>query len=417
MAESRSSSTRKPSYSKRSSDDRRPSDRKPPRAKRSEDSASEPKPWKSKNFEDRGERKPRFEDHGERKPREGRPDRGGDRKPRFEDRDDRKPRFEDRGERKPRFEDRGDRKPRFEDRPERGERKPRFEDRGDRKPRFEDRGNRRPRFEDRQDEFTPQERKSRKVPEGADRLDEIKACGINACRAIFKGRKTDLVRAYVTEENMQEFGDMLKWCAANKKAYHIVTSDDLNKISGSTHHEGVCVIAKAKASNWAAFQEKLAATKTKPALLLILEDVGNPHNVGAMVRSAAHFGVSAILAPGLESFKPSPALLRTAEGGTEHVDIIAAPALPDLVSELKKFGFKTLATAANGKDPLYSDDKQAIPSRTAFIIGNESRGISATARKLADSTISIPGSGVIESLNVSVAAAVLCGEFWRRYKA
>ncbi len=213
---------------------------------------------------------------------------------------------------------------------------------------------------------------------------------------------------------MNEFGDMLKWCASNKKAYHVVTSDDLNKISSSTHHEGVCVIAKTKAVSWPTLKVKLAAEKTATSLILILEDVGNPHNVGAIVRTAAHFGVSAILAPGLETFKPSPALLRTAEGGSEQVDIVATPALATLAVELRKLGFKILSTAANGKSQLYSDG--VLGARTALIIGNESRGISAEARKIADTTLAIPGSGTIDSLNVSAAAATLCSEFWRRHR-
>lgn len=274
--------------------------------------------------------------------------------------------------------------------------------------------NRKSKFE-RNDEQSFDEKSARKIPDGFDRLDEIKACGINACRAIFTARKNDLVRAYVTEETVTEFGDMLKFCAANKKAYHVVTTEDLNKISGSTHHEGVCVIAKSKAQSWQILQTKLAATKTEPALLLILEDVGNPHNVGAIIRSAAHFGVSAILAPGMDSFKPSSALLRTAEGGAEQVDVVATPDLSVIVTDLRKLGFKILATASNGKDKLYADG--AISARTALIIGNESRGISPNARKLADSTLSIPGNGTVESLNVSAATATLCSEFWRRHKS
>lgn len=386
MADSRSSSPRKSSHSK-------PYSKRPPQKKTVEGETSERKPWKPRTDDSArpARRGPPSGGHsgGDRKApnRDAKPRPYGDRPqaPRREARDDYRSR---------------DNKPRF-DKPER---KPQFE-----KPapkRFED--------ENGNEEWPVFERPSRKVPEGADRLDEIKACGVNACRAIYKARKSDIVRAYVTEETMNEFGDMLKWCAANKKAYHVVTHDDLNKISASTHHEGVCVIAKAKAASWPLLKIKLAGEKTAPALLLILEDVGNPHNVGAIVRSSAHFGVTAVLAPGLETFKPSPALLRTAEGGSEQVDIVATPALDVIAVELRKLGFKILATASNGKSQLYSDG--VVEARTALIIGNESRGISAEARKIADSTLAIPGSGTIDSLNVSAATAVLCSEFWRRHR-
>ncbi|MCX6124944.1 MAG: hypothetical protein NTV34_09385 [Proteobacteria bacterium] len=252
----------------------------------------------------------------------------------------------------------------------------------------------------------------RKVPDGSDRLDEIKACGLNACKAIFKARPKDLVRAYVTEETLAEFGEMLKYCSVNKKAYHVVRSDELNKISGSTHHEGVCVIAKVgPVPTWETLSGNFAANKTKPALLLILEDVGNPHNVGAIVRTAAHFGVTAILAADHETFKPSPSLLRTAEGGYESVVVTAAPALTDLIADLKKFNFEIIATAADAKSTIF--DEEALSPRVAMIIGNESKGVSAAAKKLADTTLSIPGTGKVDSLNVSAATAALCSEFWR----
>ena len=255
----------------------------------------------------------------------------------------------------------------------------------------------------------------RKVPEGSDRLDEIKACGLNACKAIFKARPKDLVRAYVTEETLTEFGEMLKYCSVNKKAYHVVRSDELNKISGSTHHEGVCVIAKVgPVPTWETLSGNFAANKTKPALLLILEDVGNPHNVGAIVRTAAHFGVTAILAADHETFKPSPSLLRTAEGGYESVVVTAAPALTDLIADLKKFNFEIIATAADAKSTIF--DEEALSPRVAIIIGNESKGVSAAAKKLANTTLSIPGTGKVDSLNVSAATAALCSEFWRAHR-
>ena len=455
MTEQRSSSTRKPSYSPRPSSDRRgpSSDRKSwkpreenndrPRAAGPRTDSRDAKP---RSFSDRPSTGSRpFNREGRpssdrpssgSRPfnREGRPasDRPAGARPfnredrpttaRSFNRDERSsvaPRS-DRNERPsaPRSFDRGARP--YQPRDDRSSApRPAYRDRADRSsaPREDQTNwyaeNRKSKFERSDDNRG--DKTERKIPEGFDRLDEIKACGINACRAIFNTRKNDLVRAYVTEETVTEFGDMLKFCAANKKAYHVVTSEDLNKISGSTHHEGVCVIAKTKAQSWQTLQTKLATQKAEPALLLLLEDVGNPHNVGAIVRTAAHFGVSAVLAPGTETFKPSSSLLRTAEGGAEQVDIVATPDLSVLVGELRKLGFKILATASNGKDKLYADG--AIPARTALIIGNESRGISSNARKLADSTLSIPGNGTVESLNVSAATATLCGEFWRRHKS
>ena len=299
-------------------------------------------------------------------------------------------------------------KPRnFEDRPS----KPRnFEDRPSKPRNFEDRPSKPRNFEDRPamtKETDP------KLSLGAGRLDEIKACGINACRAIFAKRRGDIVRVYVTEETKKEFSELLKWCAINRKSYHIVTDADMDKISSSTHHEGVCLIAKArKQASWDDCLETLTDSRAKAALFLILEDVGNPHNVGAIIRTAAHFQVDAILVPSKTTFKPSPALLRTAEGGSEFVDLITTPEMPVLAGQLRKAGISVLGTAANGKVDLYGTKE--LPKRMAIVIGNEARGLSPVTRKLVDDVIMIPGSGNIDSLNVSVATAVLLGECWRR---
>jgi RNA methyltransferase, TrmH family len=255
----------------------------------------------------------------------------------------------------------------------------------------------------------------RKVPEGVDRKDEIKACGINACKAIFKARPKDLVRAYVTEELVKEFSAMLRVCAADKKAYHIVTTADLAKISGSSHHEGVCVIAKAKkALDWSGLKAELSKNKRKSELVLILEDVANPHNVGAILRSAANFGVKAVLAPGVDFFKPSSALLRTAEGGEEALSVTGGPELKVIIDELKDLNFEIVAADSKAKTSLF--EEEALSPRVAFIIGNEGRGISPEAKKQSDQIISIPGTGAVESLNVSTATAVICSEFWRAHR-
>ncbi|MCX6119963.1 MAG: hypothetical protein NT027_20705 [Proteobacteria bacterium] len=253
----------------------------------------------------------------------------------------------------------------------------------------------------------------KRVPEGVDRKDEIKACGINACKAIFDARPNDIVRFYVTEELVKEFGKLLKYCAQKKKTYHIVSTADLAKISGSSHHEGVCMIAKARSGlSYPDILIELEATKSQKELVLILENVENPHNVGAIIRSAAHFGVKAIFAPNVDFFKPSASLLRTAEGGGEIVPVIGAPSMENLTKDLRAKGFKIIAADGQAKKShLFSS--ALLAQRVAVIVGNEGKGLSPEARKLTDGVFAIPGTGRVESLNVSTAVAVICAEFWR----
>jgi TrmH RNA methyltransferase len=257
---------------------------------------------------------------------------------------------------------------------------------------------------------------------------ENKVCGFHAVQALFAARPVDIVRVYVVEELVPKLSPLLKFCAKNKKAYHIVSEDDMRKVSGSTHHEGVCVIAKTRPkTSFETVISELALTARRGSdpvsteLLLILEDVSNPHNVGAIVRVAAHFGARYVLLPESQvrndvaaSAALSTALLRTAEGGGEAVSMVNGPAIDEMVKELMKVDVAVLATDVKAKQTIY--DTKSMPARLAIILGHEARGVSTLAKKSATSVAAIPGSGKVESLNVSAAAAVLCSEFYRRHQ-
>lgn len=248
--------------------------------------------------------------------------------------------------------------------------------------------------------------------------DEIKLCGVNACQKLYKTRAEDIIRVYLTEERTTEFAELIKSCARRRKAYHVVKREDLDKISGSSHHEGICILAKrAVPPTWEQFLRTLELNPSDPIFVMILEDVSNPHNIGAITRSAAHFGCRYILLPGEKSFKPSAALLRTAEGGGEHVEFIAAPSIGVVATELRLRHLSVFGTAMKGRISLYhAGEKGALPPRLAVLFGNEAKGITADARKAVAGLIAVPGTGAVESLNVSVSAALIAGEYFRQHQ-
>jgi TrmH RNA methyltransferase len=247
--------------------------------------------------------------------------------------------------------------------------------------------------------------------------DEIKMCGYNACQKLYLTRAEDVIRVYLVESRLEEFSDLVKSCVRRRKAYHVVSPEDMEKISGSAHHEGVCIIAKRRIPpTWAELLKKLEESPEESALLMILEDVANPHNVGSITRSAAHFGCQFVILPNEKAFKPSAALLRTAEGGGEAVEFISAPSMNVIATELRQLGLTVLGTALKGRISLYQKgDAGKLPARLAVILGNEARGLSAEARKAATGMIAIPGTGTVESLNVGVAAALVAGEYFRQH--
>jgi tRNA G18 (ribose-2'-O)-methylase SpoU len=144
---------------------------------------------------------------------------------------------------------------------------------------------------------------------------------------------------------------------------------------------------------------------------LLLEGVGNPHNVGAVLRSAAHFGVDAVLVEDA-GYAQGGAAARVAEGAAETVRLVRFRGTARALGILKQAGFARVVTSSHAAQPLYAAE---IPEKAVFVFGAEGTGISEQATANADLALAIPGSGAVESLNVSVAAGVLLSELYRRH--
>ncbi|MDU7020263.1 MAG: tRNA/rRNA methyltransferase, partial [Enterobacter sp.] len=124
------------------------------------------------------------------------------------------------------------------------------------------------------------------------RAEETRVYGENACQALFQSRPECIVRAWFIQSVTPRFKEALRWMAANRKAYHVVDDAELTKASGTEHHGGVCFLIKKR--NGTTVQQWVSQADADDCVLA-LEDVGNPHNLGAMMRSCAHFGVKGVL--------------------------------------------------------------------------------------------------------------------------
>ena len=124
------------------------------------------------------------------------------------------------------------------------------------------------------------------------RAEETRVYGENACQALFQSRPDAIVRAWFVQSVTPRFKEALRWMAANRKAYHVVDEEELAKASGTEHHGGVCFLIKKR--NGTSVQQWVAKSGEDDCVLA-LEDAGNPHNLGAMIRSCAHFGVKGVV--------------------------------------------------------------------------------------------------------------------------
>ncbi|HEX4911399.1 MAG TPA: tRNA/rRNA methyltransferase [Permianibacter sp.] len=245
-------------------------------------------------------------------------------------------------------------------------------------------------------------------PENAQRRDETRIHGVNACKAFFAVRPQDLIRVYLTQARAPQFAEVMKHCVNERLAYHIIPDDELARAADTDHHEGVCFLVRKRTT--LTVDEWLATVPAKGSRrVLALENVGNPHNLGAILRTAAHFGVDAVL---INAGAPvhSGAVARTAEGGFEALTLVEYRDLPATFEKLSEAGFELIATSGEGDSGLFD---QKLPKRAVIWFGEEHSGLSDFVLEHADLALKIPGSGAVQSLNVSCAVAVVLAEWMR----
>jgi TrmH RNA methyltransferase len=235
--------------------------------------------------------------------------------------------------------------------------------------------------------------------------------GLNACLAAFAKRPGDLRKVYLDETRIGVLKPVLAWCVRRRLGYRIVEGADLEKLTGSRHHEGVAFEMLRTAP--VDLATLIAAEPRAPAasLLLWLDGVGNPHNLGALLRSAAHFGAGGVIVPASSALDVSGAAARVAEGAAEHVALARAPESVRARDALRKAGYTIAATVPRDGASLY---ETKLPQRLVAIFGAEREGMSAALIESADLRLTIPGTGAIESLNVAATVAVVLGEYGRQ---
>lgn len=241
----------------------------------------------------------------------------------------------------------------------------------------------------------------RPPPVRAAAREELRLYGVNAVQAAFARRPESIRKLYLSEQRIPQLQPLLAWCVRQRIGYRVVEEADLGKLAASSHHEGV--VADVLRSENFALGDWLEGLPPGPAVALWLDGVGNPHNFGAILRSAAHFGASAILQPPSSDLALSGAAARVAEGGAEHVSLVRLDGIEASMQALRSAGFQLAATLVSGGSDVFAT---TLPQRLVYVIGAEAQGMGAELANRCDLRLSIPGSGAVESLNVAAATAV-----------
>ena len=194
----------------------------------------------------------------------------------------------------------------------------------------------------------------------------------------------------------------------------VVVEADRRKLDGMsrTHaHQGV--IALAAMREYVSVQSLLsaAAAKGEPALLVVCDEISDPHNLGAILRTAECAGAHGVIIPKRRSAGLTAIVGKTSAGAVSYMPVARVANLPATLEELKKQGVWIYGTAADGTTDLYEAD---LKGPAAIVIGSEGNGMGRLVREKCDFLVSIPMKGHISSLNASAAAAILLYEAVRR---
>jgi TrmH RNA methyltransferase len=237
---------------------------------------------------------------------------------------------------------------------------------------------------------------------------EVRLYGLNAVQAVFATRPQAIRKLYLTEARIPHCKALLAWCVKHRIGYRVVTDADLNRLAASAHHEGV--VADVLRTEPLTLSDWLNTLPAGPAAALWLDGVGNPHNFGAILRAAAHFGVMAVLLPHTSPLTLSGAAARVAEGGAENVPLVRVSGCTEGIGPLHAAGFTLVATVIHDGASVFTAE---LPKRLIYVMGAENEGMNADLTAACDLRLSIPGTGDVESLNVAAATAVFLAE-WRR---
>ena len=187
--------------------------------------------------------------------------------------------------------------------------------------------------------------------------------------------------------------------------------EHLNTVAGTRHHQGVVCICEEY--RYTGIDKILGNSKSqKNSLILILDGITDPQNLGSLIRTALCFGAAGLVIPENRAAPVTPSVIKASAGAALHLPIAQVVNISRTIDRLKEEGFWIYGTDAGGSEGLSS---QNYGNYVGLVLGSEGKGIRPLVRKKCDVLISIPMTGRLDSLNVSVAGGIMLYEITRRH--
>lgn len=189
-----------------------------------------------------------------------------------------------------------------------------------------------------------------------------------------------------------------------------VSDSKLAALAGGAVHQGVAAAVSAHA--YATLEDVFIKAAESPLFVVIADGIEDPHNLGAIIRTAEAAGAHGVIIPKRRSVSLTPVVAKAAAGALEHLPVVRVTNLVSVIEDLKSRGVWIYAADMDGTD--YRATR--MDGAAALVIGSEGRGLGRLVREKCDAVVSLPMYGVINSLNASVAAGVLLYEIARQRK-
>lgn len=250
----------------------------------------------------------------------------------------------------------------------------------------------------------------RRVLDETAEIPENLVCGRNELRELLASGKTiDKVFA-LRGDRTGSIGELL--AEVRERKIPVVTVDRvrLDTMTGGARHQGIAAIVAERA--YATVEDLLAVAEARnePPFVLICDGIEDPHNLGAIIRSAECMGAHGIIIPKRRSVGLTPVVAKASAGAIEHLPIARVTNLVATITQLKEAGLWIYAADMDGS-PY---DRADLTGAVALVVGSEGSGVSHLVREKCDFVLSIPQYGCVNSLNVSNAAAILTCEIARQ---
>ena len=235
--------------------------------------------------------------------------------------------------------------------------------------------------------------------------------GRNALTEALKSGRT-IDKVYVADGDTDKA--LVRLAAQAKQAGAVIVKTDrrkLDQLSPTGAHQGV--IASVAAHDYCSVQDILdrAAQRGEAPLLVICDELSDPHNLGAILRTAECAGAHGVIIPRRRSVGLTAVVAKASAGAVEYLPVAKVANIANTIEELKKQGVWVYGTAADADTELYQAD---LREPAAIVIGNEGEGMSRLVAQHCDQLVRIPMRGQISSLNASAAAAILLYEAVRQ---